>query len=135
MQTNRANLINREMNDQTYNERRKVISIIYQCLRLNKSLPRVEVRIVENKGNVLGRATIFSRVPHISITKQAFSSEDMLHNVVLHELCHTWFDAMHDETCPLMRSTINKPLTKDKAFEIFKEYLKDYKSWNIYYIF
>lgn len=129
--TNRANLINREMNDATYQERRQVIEIIYKCLRLDRSLPRVEVRIVENSGKTLGRATVFSRVSHISISKKAFNCQDILHHVVLHELCHTWFDTMHDEKCPLMASVIKKPLSKQMAFDTFKKYLKEYKQCGI----
>lgn len=37
------NLINKEMNNKTYDQRRKVISLIYRAKKLVPSLPRIAV--------------------------------------------------------------------------------------------
>lgn len=130
---NRVNRTNLSMNDETYTKRRKVINIIYECLRLDRNLPRVEVRIVENERNVLGTATMFSKVPHISIMNSVVngSNEDLLWHVTLHELCHTWFDAPHNPKCPLMQAVVKKPLTKTEGLTIFKKYLAQHNERGI----
>lgn len=126
---NRVGMSNLPMSDATYQLRRKVISIIYECLKLDRNLPRVEVRIVEAHKNVLGKASIFSKVPHISIMASVCqATEDMLYHVTLHELVHTWFDMGHNENCKLMSSVIKKPLKKSESMALFKKYLNEHKA-------
>ncbi len=121
---NRVGLNNRQMNDDVYAMRRVVMGIIYECLKIKRDLPRVEVRITTKQGRVLGKATVNSSAPHVSVMDYVIKSQDenLITHVVLHELCHTWFNLQHDEKCHLMRSVLDKPLTKTEAFDTFKKY-------------
>lgn len=125
MKRNRVGLNNRQMNDDTYALRRRVMNIIYKCRHIKSDLPFVEVRITDKKGLTLGKATVGdNKTPHVSIMDYVAKSQDeaLFTHVVLHELCHTYFNAPHNEKCPLMHPVVNKPLTPEKAWEVFKKY-------------
>jgi hypothetical protein len=114
---------NLEMNNQVFALRRKVIALVYEANKLVPGLPRVEVRIVENEGNVLGTAHL--RVKHISIMRNVVAdNDDILRHVVFHELVHTYFGVGHDEKCPLMSAKVSIPCTKQEVYAIFKKYAK-----------
>jgi predicted metal-dependent hydrolase len=122
--TNKAGRTNLKMNDSTYNLRRKVMGYIYEAREILVDMPRVEVRIVENEGRVLGTATL-GGVKHISICERTLGkSDDYIRTVVFHELAHTLFDAQHNESCPLMSSTIGSPLKKSECLELLRKYSK-----------
>lgn len=48
---------NKNMNNEVYKLRRKVINIIYD-LKKDLDLPRIIVRITDNNGNILGVGTM-----------------------------------------------------------------------------
>jgi hypothetical protein len=121
---NRIGQKNLEMNSHVFTLRRKVIALIYEAKRLVPNLPRVEVRIVEDEGKILGMASMMSK--HISIMSSTVSdNDDVLRHVVFHELVHTLFGVRHIETCPLMKAIVNIPATKQEIHAIFKKYAKE----------
>lgn len=129
--TNRVKLTNLAMNDDTYALRRKVISLIYEALHVTGGknvLPRVEVRVTEDSGRILGKATLDSTAKHISIMASVINAgnEALLRHVVFHELVHTWFDARHNEKCPLMASVVTQPVDKELACILLKGYYTNF---------
>lgn len=126
MKKSKKNIVGRTniaSSDATYQLRRKVIELIYEARTLVQNLDRVEVRIVEDEGQILGTASM--RVKHISImTRTVGDSEAMLRHVVFHELVHTLFGIGHIESCPLMKAIVDKPASKTQIHTIFKQYSK-----------
>ncbi len=77
------------MDDAVYKLRRQVIELIYEAKRGGVNLPRISVRIGEQKAkhNVLGVATMKGN--QMWITKDAIDlGTDTLRNVVFHEIAH-----------------------------------------------
>ena len=105
---------NFKMNDAVYKLRRQVIELIYEAKRGGVRLPRIEVRIGEQKAkhkNVLGCARMQGN--QMWITKDAIDlGTDTLRNVVFHEIAHAVYGTKHDEKCPLMQSALNTILNK-----------------------
>ena len=105
---------NFKMNDSVYKLRRQVIELIYEAKRGGVNLPRIEVRIGEQKAkhkNVLGCAKMQGN--QMWITKDAIDlGTDTLRNVVFHEIAHAVYGTEHNESCPLMQSALNNILNK-----------------------
>ena len=99
---------NFKMNDAVYKLRRQVIELIYEAKRGGVRLPRIEVRIGEQKAkhkNVLGCARMQGN--QMWITKDAIDlGTDTLRNVVFHEIAHAVYGTKLDEKCPLMQSAL-----------------------------
>ena len=120
---------NFKMNDEVYKLRKKVINIIYEIKNNNMNIPRIDVRIGEDKNcNILGKARLKDNI--IWITKTAIDrNEKSLYHTVLHELIHTIFGCEHNEKCHLMKACEPKEiLSKDKLFEIFRKYYNKYNN-------
>jgi len=115
---------NLKMNDETYSFRRKVINLVYEVKNSGVNLPRIEVKIGEQrKANVLGVALLKDN--KIWITKDAIKmGEDALRNVVFHEIVHAVTGFGHDENCPLMCSKLGKLLNKKDCLDKLKQYIK-----------
>ena len=115
---------NFEMNADVYKLRRQVIELIYEAKRGKVNLPRISVRIGEQKPkhkNVLGCATMNGN--QMWITKDAIEMGiDALRNVVFHEIGHAVFNLKHDESCPLMQSSLNKILNKEDCLKHLIKY-------------
>lgn len=115
---------NFEMNADVYKLRRQVIELIYEAKRGGVKLPRISVRIGEQKPkhkNVLGCATMNGN--QMWITKDAIEMGiDALRNVVFHEIGHAVFNLKHDESCPLMQSVLNKILNKEDCLKHLIKY-------------
>ena len=98
------------MNDSVYKLRRQVINLIYEAKRGGVNLPRIEVRIGEQKAkhkNVLGCAKMSGN--QMWITKDAIDlGSDILRNIVFHEIAHAVYGTKHDESCPLMGAVLNE---------------------------
>ncbi len=95
---------NLQMNDQTYQLRRKVMNYIYEANRLlqdNKlpRMPRVDVRITDNDSTMLGCARTADNI--IWITARAVTPGSLRY-VVFHELAHAVYGANHSEKNSLM---------------------------------
>ena len=123
---------NFKMNDITYKKRRQVIDLIYEAKKEIKDLPRIEVRIGEaRKKNVLGVAML--KDYKIWITDDAINmGEDVLRNVVFHEIVHAVTGFGHDEKCPLMKSTMDGYLlNKKQCMKYLKKYIKENTSASI----
>lgn len=115
---------NRRMSDATYKLRRKVIELLYEA-KGHVTLPRVEVRIQERPKKsihsglaVLNRNIIF--IPEHTIAW----GEDVLREVVLHEVVHAVTGFRHDKKCPLMSPCHDpkRPLKKDVVYKHFVKY-------------
>jgi|TARA_Y100000034_G_C6559365_1_gene241994 hypothetical protein len=115
---------NFKMNDAVYKLRRQVIELIYEAKRGGVNLPRIEVRIGEQKAkykNLLGCATMNGN--QMWITKDAIDlGTDALRNVVFHEIAHAVFNIDHDEKCPLMESKQNTVLNKEDCLKHLIKY-------------
>ena len=102
------------MNDEVYKLRRQVIELIYEAKRGGVNLPRIAVRIGEQKAkhkNVLGIATMNGN--QMWITKDAIDlGLDVLRNVVFHEIGHAVFNLEHNNKCPLMSAAVGIILNK-----------------------
>ena len=122
---------NFKMNDITYKKRRQVIDLIYEAKKEIKDLPRIEVRIGEaRKKNVLGVAML--KDYKIWITDDAINmGEDVLRNVVFHEIVHAVTGFEHDEKCPLMQSKQKTILNKNECMKYLKKYIKENTSASI----
>src|SRR5210317_1246501 len=114
---------NLKMNDETYSFRRKVINLVYEVKNSGVNLPRIEVKIGEQrKANVLGVALLNDN--KIWITKDAIKmGQDALRNVVFHEIVHAVTGFGHDENCPLMCSKLGKLLNKKDCLDKLKQYI------------
>jgi len=114
---------NFKMNDQTYSLKRKVINLVYEVKNSGVNLPRIEVKIGEQrKPNVLGVALLKDN--KIWITEDAIKmGEDALRNVVFHEIVHAVTGFGHDENCPLMCSKLGKLLNKKDCLDKLKQYI------------
>ena len=115
---------NFKMNDEVYKLRRQVIELIYEAKRGGVKLPRIAVRIGEQKAkhkNVLGIATMNGN--QMWITKDAIDlGLDVLRNVVFHEIGHAVFNLEHNEKCPLMESKQNTVLNKEDCLKHLIKY-------------
>jgi|TARA_R100001530_G_scaffold823_3_gene1432 hypothetical protein len=115
---------NFKMNDAVYKLRRQVIELIYEAKRGGVNLPRIEVRIGEQKAkykNVLGIATMNGN--QMWITKDAIDlGLDVLRNVVFHEIGHAVFNLEHNNKCPLMQSRQNTVLNKEDCLKYLIKY-------------
>ena len=115
---------NFEMNSDVYKLRRQVIELIYEAKRGGVNLPRISVRIGEQKlknKNVLGVATMNGN--QMWITKDAIDlGIDALRNVVFHEIAHAVFNVQHDESCPLMQSSLITILNREDCLKHLLKY-------------
>ena len=115
---------NFKMNDAVYKLRRQVIELIYEAKRGGVNLPRIAVRIGEQKAkhkNVLGIATMNGN--QMWITKDAIDlGLDVLRNVVFHEIGHAVFNLEHNNKCPLMESRQNTVLNKEDCLKHLIKY-------------
>lgn len=118
---------NKNMNNETYALRRRVMDLIYE-VKGTVDMERVNVRIIEEncgcKKHVVGVAQTHNKaiyIPESTINM----GDDYLRNVVIHELGHAMFDLRHDESCPIMSKCMPKtPLTKDQCHEIIKGWVE-----------
>ena len=99
------NFTNFKMNSDVYALRCKVMSVIYAVKKSGMNIPRIDVRIGEDKNcHVLGKGRLNDNI--IWITPKAINrSEDYLYHTVLHELVHTIFGKGHSRTCHLMSAS------------------------------
>lgn len=106
-------LANKEMGQEVYNMRRKVIDIIY-LLKRKAALPRINVRITDSHEKYLAMGTMGGE-PCVWITEEAvnLTSAQLLH-IVAHEIGHAVFKLSHDETCPIMASVLHKPASMEE---------------------
>lgn len=120
---NRVGMKNLEMDKRVYELRCQVMVHIYEAKKLYPDMPRIEVRIVMDDGNILGMASLKNL--HISIAERSIKEGFDLRSLVYHELVHTLTGFLHDDQCPLMKSTTNKEdrLSKQDADKLFKKYV------------
>jgi hypothetical protein len=115
-------LKNKEMNDATYQLRRKVIESIYKAKKLDPNLPRIEVKITDNHERILGQAYMSSN--KIWITERAIKQAKFdVDTIVFHEIVHAVYGVGHDESCPLMKS-VHSPLEESERNKLFMKYVK-----------
>lgn len=124
-----------KMNPETYALRRKVIDYIYRAKKIYETLTgqrnwkRVNVRIVKLspedvlKG-VLGYASLEGfdiRIPATTLKKY---KEQVLHEIVFHELLHAMYGIGHDTNNRLMTGIIDSHLTHEQIDKLFSDYVK-----------
>ena len=126
------NFTNFKMNDEVYKQRRQVINVIYDLKNHGINIPRIDVRIGEDKKeSVLGKGRLNDNI--IWITPKALNKgENYLYHTVLHELVHTIFGYGHSRTCHLMKAYQPEVVfTKEKLIDIFKRYYNLYNNKKI----
>ena len=117
------NFTNFKMDANTYAMRCKVMSVIYAVKKAGMNIPRVDVRIGEDKNcHVLGKGRLNDNI--IWITPKAINKgENYLYHTVLHELVHTIFGKGHSRTCHLMSAYQPQVVSsKDKLIKQFRRY-------------
>ena len=119
--------VNFKMSDEVYKNRRKVLNFVYELKNEGLKLPRIDVRIGEDKKcNILGRARLKDNI--IWITQTAIDNGDNeLRTTVYHELLHAIYGCNHVKGCPIMSAVQPEVVaTKAKSIEIFKKYYSKY---------
>ena len=117
------NFTNFKMDGDVYLQRCKVMSVIYAVKKSGMNIPRVDVRIGEDKNcHVLGKGRLNDNI--IWITPKAINKgENYLYHTVLHELVHTIFGKGHSRTCHLMSAYQPEVVfSKDKLIKLFRRY-------------
>ena len=117
------NFTNFKMDGDVYLQRCKVMSVIYAVKKSGMNIPRIDVRIGEDKKcNVLGKGRLNDNI--IWITPKAINKgENYLYHTVLHELVHTIFGKGHSRTCHLMSAYQPEVVfSKDKLIKLFRRY-------------
>jgi hypothetical protein len=89
------------------------------------NLPRVTIRVTDDptKSNHSGIAQLNQAI--VWIPERTFKwNDDVLREVVLHEVVHAITGFMHDSKCPLMSATHDpsKPLSKEVVYKCFGKY-------------
>lgn len=106
-----------ELSDDVFAQRRKIMELIYEAREIiGGDLPYIKIQIVEyiNETDTLG--TCYLNKDHVVISKECAKwSKPILRWVVWHELGHAYFNARHDEECPLMKPRISLSDTPQKA--------------------
>lgn len=120
---------NKEMDNQVYEQRTKVMNCIRELKKIVPELPRITVRITENgigeHISILGAGRLNKNI--IWIAHKTINSPD-LYLVVAHEIIHAVLGKDHDESCPLMKSHLTKSLSNETVNQIFKEYFLKYSN-------
>ena len=117
------NFTNFKMTGEVYLQRCKVMSVIYAVKKAGMNIPRIDVRIGEDKScNVLGKGRLNDCI--IWVTPKAINrGENYMYHTVLHELVHTIFGKGHSRTCHLMKAYQPEVVfSKDKLINIFRRY-------------
>ena len=117
------NFTNFKMDGDVYLQRCKVMSVIYAVKKSGMNIPRIDVRIGEDKKcNVLGKGRLNDCI--IWITPKAINKgENYMYHTVLHELVHTIFGKGHSRTCHLMKAYQPEVVfSKDKLIKLFRRY-------------
>jgi hypothetical protein len=117
-----------KMSSETYAFRRKIMDILYECRRKGFFLPRVEVRILDSV-DACAYAYLGKSIVHFNKKYLGEKYEDMLTQIVLHEVVHAVFAVGEVEGCRLMwcsRFWRIRP-TKSESWEIFGTYYKEWK--------
>ena len=117
------NFTNFKMDGDVYLQRCKVMSVIYAVKKAGMNIPRIDVRIGEDKNcHVLGKGRLNDNI--IWITPKAINKgENYLYHTVLHELVHTIFGKGHSRTCHLMKAYQPEVVfSKDKLIKLFRRY-------------
>jgi hypothetical protein len=110
------------MDDEVYKLRRAVMVHIYEARDLVPGLPRVDVRITDNNGGILGVARMSGL--HIWVPEKAITDPSIdLRGVVFHELLHAIYGIEHHDGDPLMSPTANK-LSREEAERCFVRWAK-----------
>jgi len=118
----------RRMNDETYTLRRKAIEIIYELkaeLRsIDKTLPRVEVRIVDTEPSVTACAYAYlgQNIVHIATKWAKHGTAAEFYHIVLHEIVHAVTGFRHDNNCYLMHPNLPTNPKPEKSLEAFIKY-------------
>ena len=109
------------MTPELFKFRKRIIKLLYEAREvLGTELPRIKVRIVEfTKENTLGMCFIDKDYITISL-KMAPESENVLRQVVWHELAHAYFKAPHKAGCPLMNPSLIRTATKAQLVKALK---------------
>lgn len=117
------NFTNFKMDGDVYLQRCKVMSVIYAVKKAGMNIPRIDVRIGEDKNcHVLGKGRLNDNI--IWITPKAINrSENYLYHTVLHELVHTIFGKGHSRTCHLMSAYQPEVVfSKNDLIKLFRRY-------------
>tara|TARA_R100000742_G_C4259492_1_gene77314 strand:+ start:110 stop:520 length:411 start_codon:yes stop_codon:yes gene_type:complete len=116
-----------KMNNECYQLRKNVMSVIYEAKSKGFSLPRIEVRIVNGgQKNIVGYAYLNTNIIHIS-EKYAKINKANLTHLVLHEIVHAVTGFKHDKKCYLMKPIIPCCPLLTKTWTAFEKYIKKNK--------
>jgi len=129
---------NMTMNEEVFSFRKKCMSHIYKAKELveslGKSMPRIELRVIENNSSTLWGCACKRADKHvvwINVKTVKHTTDTFLERVMLHEILHT-LGVGHDNTCPLMCPYTNHSILEQmsitdqqkKQRELFLNYIK-----------
>lgn len=121
------------MNEDLFVQRQRIITLLYEAKNILKiELPRIKVRIVdfENEDTTLGKC--FINKDYITVSHKLTAwDENYLRLVVWHELAHAYFNAVHEETCPLMSPIARNNISKDQLVKSLLKVKKNNKKTKI----
>lgn len=122
----------KEMNDKTYKLRRRVMGFIYEAKALVPNLPRVTIRITSTDDNTTGGCLAFMGCDSIFISEECVPyKDDLLRQIVFHEIAHAVFGTEHVTGCPLMHPYYRVyTCRKDVIDKLFVKYSQ--KRWRKY---
>jgi len=106
---------NREMNDETYALRRKVMGFVYEAREvLGEAFKRVDIRITDcDREGRLGEAKMGDCIIWIPAATIEKAKRDLdIRHVVFHEIAHAIFAAPHNEGCMLMARVVRHTTRK-----------------------
>ncbi len=119
----------KDMNDNTYALRRKVMTVIYKAKNKGFDLPRVEVRVVKDTKGACAYAYRGKCIVHVDEKYLSPKYDWMLTRLILHELGHAIFGLSRVIGCRLMDCKMrwDESFEDKEAWELFAKYYKGYK--------
>lgn len=121
-----------KISNDVFTQRKRVIKMLYEAREiLGIDLPRIKVRIAKYEElkdkKILGRC--FINQNYITISEDMSNwTDDYLRGVVWHELGHAYFNAQHDDKCPLMSAYCNEAQDRNNLIIAFKKLASKFKT-------
>jgi Zn-dependent peptidase ImmA (M78 family) len=114
----------KQMNSNTYELRKKVMEIIYECKKNGFILPRIEIRIVNEQTDACAYAYLGKNIIHVNEKYITENYSKYFTQIILHEIVHACFGIGEIKGCKLMHCSKfweNKINVYD-AWKLFNKY-------------
>jgi len=113
------------MGEELHAFRKRIMTLLYEArLVAGMELPWIKVRIVEydkpEDSRTLGKCFIDKNYITISVELMSWDENDLRH-IVWHELGHAYFNAKHDESCPLMHPLFSRKAKNNPSRDVMAD--------------